>query len=169
MRLLGAGLILLAACGVGGVNWLDRQRHLRCLRALCEALSLLHAELKTNRTPLTRLLPYAAEQAEDRASAFLRQVSDSLTQLGERSFSELWQEAACCQLSVLRQGELEELLSVGRVLGRFELQEQLNTLTRCESRLRARLEQNEARSRDEARLSLGLPAAAGALLVLLLL
>ena len=36
-------------------------------------------------------------------------------------------------------------------------------------KLRARLEQDEARSRDEARLSLGLPAAAGALLVLLLL
>ena len=162
-------MILLASVGIGLSLIRERQKQLRALREVCDALSLLRFELGTNRAPLAQLLSVTAQRSEGCAAAFLLAVMESLSSLGERSFSRLWEEAALRTLPDLPKDELRELIAAGRALGRFELQEQLDALSGSEGRLKAMLEQAEQKRGEELRIRFALPTAAGTLLALLLI
>ncbi len=92
-----------------------------------------------------------------------------MDQLGEKSFCEIWTESVkdCCASipAELR----SELAGLGQYLGRYSLEEQLSVLDRCSRLFRSRYLQGIQEEPIQSRLILGLSAAAGALLTILLI
>lgn len=169
MRALGALAVILGPLGMGLLLLRERRRRLAALRELEEALRLMAGELSLRRPALGELLVWLAGQSEGSAALFFRQLARSMPRLGEKSFFELWEEAATRSLPELNAADRRELSRAGRVLGRFELSQQLAGLESCRLRLAARREQGEARFGNDRRLLLALPAAAGCLLLILLM
>ena len=69
---------------------------------------------------------------------------------------------------MLSADELDEIMRLGRVLGRCELDMQLAAIDRCTAHLDRALTRVRAEYPQLCRLSIGLPAAAGLMLVIVL-
>ena len=169
MKLLGIGSMLLASLGFGLVSLSEKRERMGCLRDLCAALVLFRAELGSTRVPLPRLIHELCGKARGQAACFLRTLDASLEKLGERSFCELWEAAANETLPLLTLEEREALNQCGKLLGRFSLEEQLAALDEMQRRFASALDREQQVYREDKKLRLWLPTAAGALLVILLL
>ncbi len=169
MRALGA-LMAFAACGAMGLlRVASERRRIDTLAALAEALCVMRGELAARLTAIPALTEYMVRHSRGGAQSFFAAVLYRLPQLGRRELSELWSESVMETLPSLENDELRELASVGLVLGRCELDVQLSALDRCAAVLRAAQERAQAQYPQQKRLSLGVSAAAGAMLVILLI
>lgn len=168
MRGIGAALLMLSSFLAGLLAVQSKRRRIRLLRELAEALAWMVGELAGKRTPLPELLRNGKLCTTEYALVFFSQLDDSFSQLGERSFCEMWAEAVD-RLPYLREEERRELYMPGRELGRAELPRQTAALDAASRYLKMRLEREEDSFRDERKLCLSLPAAAGTLLMILLL
>lgn len=169
MRMLGA-LMAFTACGMMGfLRVTSERRRIDTLAALSDALCVMRGELAARMTAIPALMNYMSRHSRDDAQSFFSAVSYRLPQLGRREFSELWCESVMETLPALETDELRELASVGLVLGRCELDMQLAALERSAAVLRAAQERAQAEYPQQRRLSLGVSAAAGLLLVTVLI
>ena len=169
MKLSGAILILLGCLLAGGQYARSRRRELQCLTALCAALERMEGELSARALPLPELIALLAEESASPASAFFAKLNEQLSALGERSFRELWQNAARCALSPLSSRERDCFSELGAALGRYPLEQQTAAIRRCRELLSVRRETCARRLRDDLRLGWGLSASLGFLLWILLI
>ena len=168
MHFLGLSAIMLASFGIGFQSLRLKRKRLQCLREMGDTLALWACELSGKQTPLPDLIKEGSLNASGEARRFLLCLSDSLSELGMRCFSELWINAAS-ELSLLTEEERRELISLGKQLGRTELSRQLTQIDSCRRFFLLRLEKEESALQNNSRFLLGIPAAAGALLSILLL
>lgn len=168
MKLPGAFLILLGSLLAGRQYALSRRHELQCLAALCTALERMEAELCTRALPLPDLAALLAGESTGAAAAFFAELSRRLLALGERSFRELWQEAAQSALAPLSAPERDAFCELGAALGRYPLEKQTAAIRRCREALSARQETASRRLRDDLSLGWGLSAGLGFLLWILL-
>ena len=168
MRGIGAAAILLASLSGGLLAARQKRMRLRCLRDLSELLTCMAAELSGKRAPLPELIDTCRLYASGDARGFLENMKKNLPLLGEASFSGLWTDSAEQTLTRLREEEYREWIQLGRQLGRVELERQMASLESCRASLSMRLAREEQLYQNDRRLCLGLPAAAGALLLILL-
>lgn len=168
MRIAGAALILAAfvAAGLGAVG--GKKRRIGVLRSLTGALERMEGELDTRVTPLPELCRLLSADG-GQAGAFFAAVAASLDRLDRLTFSQLWREAGEACLGALEPEEREELDRLGQILGRYALPEQTAAIRACRAALRGRLEAAERAYPEQRRLSLGLGASAGLLLIIVLL
>lgn len=169
MKLPGAILILLGSLLTGREYARARRRELAALSSLCCALERMASELSARALPLPQLMSLLAEEAEEPAAAFFLLLSGRLRELGERSFRELWQEAARRALAPLSSREMAAVCELGAVLGRYPLTSQLQAIRRCQEALSVRREASLRRLGDDLRLGWGLSASLGFLLWILLI
>ena len=168
MKAVGALLILAAClCGAALRTRLLRE-HIRALTAWLGSLERMEAELKTRALPLPVLM-HELSREQNEASGFFSLLSDSLAELGERSFRALWERACDRSLGSLQRGEREALRALGAALGRYPLPQQEAALRRSAYQLRGALTLAQRRYADERRLTWGICAAAAFLLWILLL
>lgn len=168
MKLLGAAAVLGASVALGARRSAARWRELKCLDGLCHAVRLMRAELVSRLSPMEELLRFAASRTAGETADFLTSVLQNMDRLGERSFAELWSDAAEGCLSSLPAAQRLALHRLGAALGRFELQEQEAA---CEAFLleaQAALDERRAAFPQRRRLDFALGAAGGALLCLVL-
>lgn len=168
LKYLGA-ILILAACGAAGYLYAASVRkHIRALESVCAALELAAGELRTRAAPMPELCALLARRSDGAAAGFFSQLSGGLNALGERAFSEIWKETVEDELACLRPGEQNELISLGNILGRYELAQQERALAACVLTLRASLSQARQSYPCQKKLGFGLTAAAGALIVVIL-
>lgn len=169
MRGLGAVMAFAACCALGLMRIAAARRRIDTLAALTEALYVMRGELAARLTAMPMLVEYMAQHSRGDAQSFFDAVRDRLPQLGRRELSELWCESVMETLPALEKDELRELAAAGLVLGRCELEVQLAAIDRCAAALRAAQERAQADYPQQKRLSLGVSAAAGLMLVTLLI
>lgn len=168
MKTIGAAVVLISSFFFGlHSNRIQRQR-LCCLREMMQALDLLSSELRTHCPPLYDLLRWTGEHTSGQASVFFTAVVESLSELGRKSFDELWQNAVVYKLQSLDLEEKQELLPLGSQLGRAELDCQLKALERCHDLLNLSRERLETQYREERKLRIGIPVSVGVLITILL-
>lgn len=165
MRLTGA--VLLAAAGLlaGLTARRAMEARVRRLTELLGFLELLSMELGRFRTPMPELFGGLAGRTRGAASELCERVSAGLDRLGERTFSDIWAEAA----APLPAEERDLLGPLGAVLGRYGAEEQLLAVDRCRHDTEQAREAAAAALRDRGRLAVGLGAAGGAALAVLLI
>ena len=169
MRWIGAAAIMLASFGTGCISVLQMQKRLHALRDMCYTLTFLSGELAAKQSPLPEVLESCCQYSRGEAFIFFRRIKESLSQLGEKSFFELWESTVAQVTPHLSHAEKGELLSLGRQLGRTSLSDQLAALERSRNLLSTMLEREERLFQRERKIRLALPSAAGAMLLILLL
>ena len=163
MRLLGGAL--LAASGVlcGALSARELRRELAVLDGFLALLDRLSMELARFKTPLPELFSLLAGELDGPASELCRTAAAGLA--AGLPLSPLWRRAAEPLPPELR----EILLPLGPVLGRYGAEEQAESVLAARERLKNLREEKRRGLRDRTRVRLGVCAAGGALLAVLLL
>ena len=169
MRWIGAAAIMLASFGTGCISVFQMQKRIHALRDMCDTLTFLSGELATKQSPLPEALESCRQYSKGEAFVFFRNITESLSQLGTKSFLELWENTVAQETPYLSHTEKSELLSLGGQLGRTSLSIQLAALESGRNLLSTMLEREERLYQQERRMRLALPSAAGAMLLILLL
>ena len=170
--------MVIKLCGVimllfGGVWFgLSAKRTLgmrvRTLRSLIECLELIEWELTTNMPPMEHLLCEIAGQASAPAARFFSDCAKGLDR-NDQTMAEIWRAAAEETLKPLKAEDLEVLLPVGAVLGRYDVDSQINSVKAARDRLANNLMDSINEKRRLGRLYSTLGAAAGLFFAIVLL
>ena len=113
-----------------------------------------------NNMPLPELCRKQARVGHPAVKAFFEEIYDSLSFLGDRSFTELWGQAAD-HLKEISSADREALKHLGGSLGRYELQHQLGALRTCRNALSFSLEELKQNYPNQKKLGIGLSISAG--------
>ncbi len=160
----------MAAClAAAGSGLRLRSEELATLRELDRAIEQLSAELSLRLTSLPELAELLAQSTRGKAGDFFCLLAESLDLIGERSFSVLWDETLQHALPELDERAKEAMRRLGLALGRYELDAQLASAAECRTRLRALAEEKAGALAGSRRVSLGLSAACGGILCIMLL
>ena len=89
--------------------------------------------------------------------------------LGQLSFQSLWRQALSESTSDLNEEAKQELDALGSVLGRYDLNTQMDSIDACRRILRQRLEERQNMQMQDTRVTLGLSLSASLLLGILLI
>ncbi len=164
-----AGIFMIsAACASFGVtSAVGMKRHIELLAALCGSLRYISAEIGTRLRPLPELIAELAGRG-GAAGEFYTRLAEKLDSIGKVDFSALWASSLEC-LTPLNRDELSAMLALGDVLGRYELNEQLESIDICLDSLSRSLRGLQAQYPERRRLVLGLSAAAGILVLIVLI
>lgn len=165
MRLTGAVLLTAAGLLAGVTARAAMDARVRRMTELLELLELLDLELGRFRTPMPALFAALSERARGAGAALCRRVGSGLETLGEQPFSDIWAGA----LADLPTPERDILIPLGTVLGRYGAEEQLMVLERCRRELEQARDEAAAALREKGRMAVGLGAAGGAALAVLLI
>ena len=169
MKILGVLTVIGSCLGIGW-GWVRAQRQeMLALQALARGVRAIRAELAGRLCPTTELLSCAAERAGEDAEVFFRSCAESMQELNDKCFAELWTEACRTNLAILSEDNRSQLEALGATLGRYELDEQLAACDRylrsCDEAADAR----KARLPEQRRLCFALSGSAGIFLCLLIL
>ncbi len=163
MRFLGAFCISLAGL-LGGLRAAQRQREtLRRCVVLCQMLELMTFELTRFRTPLPELFSGLASQLGEPAAGLCAAVADLLG--SGAPFSEAWTKS----LAAVSAMEGEELAPLAVILGRYGAEEQAEAVDVCRRALESRGASIRAQLRERSRVYVGVGAAGGVILAVMLL
>lgn len=169
LRILGAGLVLLAA--VGAAQGLKTALNLRIseLKSWLLAVRLLQREIGYGMMPLPRVFNRIFGQVEGVAGEFLANVAENLA--ADLSLTEVWQQNLKVEGSGwhLLAEDYALLAELGAGIGQSDLAGQRRLLGMTEERLTALLSESEERYSRLARLVGGLGWCAGLMLVCLCL
>lgn len=169
LRLLGAALV------VGGGAWAglnaagELSRRVKAMEAWRDALALMANELSFRLSAMPELTQRLSQNAREPARGTFLALRTGLERLGENSLEELWRGALTAHPGALGREELDELKSLGAVLGRYGWADQCRDL----ERVRSILAERSARAREELRQKgkayAAMGVALGAFLTILLL
>ena len=162
MKIMGAILIFAAASAAAAAAVRYESRKLNELDQCCTALRIIAAEvdrLSTTDTIIHRLTECGR----------LKSFSYALEQNCTLSFEERWINACKSAFSDIDSHELSEMCSLGGYIGRYERSQELDALMRATNLLEETAIYERQNSLQKKRTSLGLYAAAGVLLIIILL
>ena len=168
LRILGAVLLLAgsAALGLAAVRRLEGR--VTALRALTESLDRMERELEFRLPPMKELLGETARKAREPAAGFFRACAEGVDKLQGQPLSELWGQMAREKLPALKTCDLEALLSVGAILGRYDAEGQRKAMSAARAELAGFLSAAVEERRRQGRVYGALGMAAGVFLVILL-
>lgn len=168
LKLLGALLLAGGAAFLGLSAAAQLERRVRNLRAVSAALEQLTRELTFRLTPMPDLLSALVRETIPPVQAFFAYCRDGLDRLGEKSLSELWNEALDAVPMDLGAEERVALRQLGGILGRYDGEGQREALTLCQARLGACITHAEEERTRLGRVYGAMGLAAGAFLTILL-
>lgn len=169
MKLTGAVFILVAGVLLGIISLSEDKKSISALKELCNAIDVICGELSSKQSPVYELTLCAASHTCGDVNRFFTYINESLANLGEKRFSEIWETASIEHLSFIDEDCRDELIHLGDILGRYELNEQLNALNAFKIRLLKTFENKLENYPARKKLSIGVSATVSALLIIVLL
>lgn len=166
LKAAGAFLIVLACTLAGRVRARELHRRARLLAALAAALELLRGEVVSRLAPLPEAAERLAASGPAETRDFFTLLVHRMGELGERPFSEIWDD--CVAALALRPRENAALRDLGANLGRYGAEAQDAALGRCMALLGSAAAEAEAEAARGGKLSVGLGLTAGLMLAVLL-
>ena len=166
IKWIGAMLVIAGCGGVGFTMAASYKREAWCLRALLRALDYMTCELQFRLTPLPELTYQAGKECGGPAGQALIQLSRELeSQISPDADSCMY--AALSRMEGLPDSAAEALGLLGRSLGRFDLNGQLQGLEQVRAHCRRDLQALEAGRDQRIRGYQTLGVCAGAALAIL--
>ncbi len=168
IKICGMILLLFGATWVGMSASKKLDMRVKTLRSILECLELFEWELTTN-VPLTnQLFADVSKRVSQPASLFLNACLQNM-RANEYIMSEVWERAAQKQLTSLNYDDLEAVLSLGAVLGRYDTDSQKHSIMAAHQRLCGNLNNAIDEKKRLGRLYRTLGVMAGAFLVIIFL
>ncbi len=169
LRLLGALLIAGASLAIGLSYIAGEARKLNDLRSFVLLLKEMCGELGVRASPLPELLELLGRRCGGCGGSFAASLHSRMNELGEKEFSQLWNECLTVFSRYLESEEREQLQTLGLCLGRYELDRQLSELEICINFLDRRIAGYSSLLPEKRRMGLGLACSLGALLLIVLI
>ena len=164
------GIIMLIS-GTAGLGFFASRKlgmRTKTLQSLLECLEMIEWELETNMPPTKQLFREVSVRVSAPASLFIIECMSKM-ESDEYSLSEMWNQAAEEQLTALKPEDLEVLLPVGAVLGRYDADSQRNAITAAHNRLDMHWKDSIAEKKRLGRLYNTLGVMVGIFLVIIFL
>ena len=170
LRLLGAACVSLACTAWGLLRARALRQRARTLYAVGCELEQLGSEINELRAPLPEIVSRLKTETPAPCRAWLSALSDALETETDARFSFLWQRTLETHAPPGLGAETRERLGMlAASLGRYDAPEQCQALERCLRAVEREQALAEEKARTQGRLCVGLGAAAGLLLAVLLL
>ena len=169
MKLLGA-LLAFAACIYAGLikmRCLNEKEN--CLKAVSDCLLLTSNFMERTNDSLPDIFIALSKQCTGIAGAFFGALEEKIGNIGECSFSQIWNETIKKIFPGLDRREMEEISRLGFVLGRSDTYTQITEMRNCEQMINRTLGQLRNDLPKRKKLTMGLSATAGAFAVILLI
>ncbi len=168
LRLAGALLLLGGGLTLGLGAGRELARRAEALEVWRAALGLLMGELEFRLPPMPELLELLAQRASSPAAEVFAAAREGLRRLGEKPFSAIWEEALAQCPGALTAEDMEPLVRLGPVLGRYSAEAQRAAAEGARQSLAARAVQVREDMRQKGRAYAAVGLSAGALAVILL-
>lgn len=170
LRLLGAACVALACTVWGLLRAGSLRQRARTLYAVGCVLEQLISEISELRAPLPEILSLLKTEAPVPCRPWLSALSDALDAKPDARFSTLWQQTLETDAPPgLGAETVSQLGLLALSLGRYDAPEQCQALERCLRAVEREQVLAEEKARTQGKLYAGLGAAAGLLLVVLLI
>ncbi|NMB21263.1 MAG: hypothetical protein GX979_10380 [Firmicutes bacterium] len=167
---LAAGLILFSTGTMGLTVAKSFSQRVHNLRQLITFIQILESEIQFARTTLPNVIAMQAPQFSGEMGRFLSNMSSRLREGRGESFGAVWEQGLqTLALNGLPKPTLEDLRSLGDVLGTSDVTEQTKHLKVLLHRLEQALERADGEREKQTRLWQYLGFSTGLLLCLLLL
>ncbi len=170
MRILGAVLVVFstAAIGYGGVKRL-RER-VRNLEGVIAALDVMESEICSHLTPMREVLEMLSNDAPGQSRKLFENVAEGMCALGRCSFYSIWREGVeNTKELLLKPEETETLSELGLCLGRYDVREQAEVISRIRRRLEIFLKRAEEERERDTKMHAFFGIAAGLFAVIILI
>ena len=155
-KLLGFLAMQASAVLLSVQQYSGKRRKLENLRVFCEMLQQLSGILASAAPPMPELLKILLQRSQGEARLFTERLFRSMDMLGEKSFQELWNRALTEASFPFSDDILAELEALGDVLGRYDLDAQLQALEACREKLQKHAELLQDELPRASRITFGL-------------
>ena len=168
-KVLGCLLIICAGLSIPIRGLRSAKARTELLTQIDQALQLMELELSSGYRDLTDILEFLSERTQKDTKVFFLSLVRSLDSLGEQSFRQLWETSVHHSLRTLNSDDREKIASLGAVLGRYDLQQQREEISRCRWELNSEAKRMNEAWPAKVKLSLGVGLGSAILLVLALI
>ena len=171
LKLAGACLILCSAAGIGASHSGDLKRRVRELRVIKQMMYMLQGEIRYAHLPLPEAFTHVSVRLPAPFGLFLSGIADELKKADGRTLSEIWkaEEQKYIKKLHLTRTDLEQLETLGEVLGYLDTEMQLAAIRLYLEQLEQSLAEAQEQMGSRQRLYQSLGIAGGVFLVILLL
>ena len=170
MNKLLASVCIIASAVIFGMELSKHKRMKLCvLREICNALDLLHGEMRARPAHISVLCLRTSEKCRGQAGEFFLSVSDAIEDLGQMSFAEIWEKSMINTLLDLDRQAKNSFRMLGEKLGAFGIEEQLKAISFCKEELELLLTECARKYEGSKKLFLGIPCSLAAMLLVVLL
>lgn len=169
LKLLGSVMLL---CGCIGIGWLrvnQMDKRIKTLQTLICGLEVMERELSFRMPLLEEILCVAARSTEGQTGRFLSVCVDELNKDLSKPFYEIWNRAIHEHLTALKKSDLDPVIALGSILGRYDEEEQRKAIVQACGGLKLLHSNAVAERGGQSKMYKVLGTTAGALLVILLL
>ena len=168
MRILGF-LLIIGSSALLGINYsAEKKMRINDLNTFIYMLELLGAELSNRLYPLPELFEKISPKLIGASASFVKILNLNMSVLGEKNFETIWSESFFTCGPSLAEKESDEIISLGKVLGRYDLEVQLAAIEACVVSLKESEKKASCEFPQLRQLSLGLSVSAGMLLAIFL-
>ena len=171
LKLAGACLILCSAAGIGASYSGDLKWRVRELRIIKQLIYMLQGEIRYAHLPLPEAFTHVSVRLPAPFGLFLAETADELKKADGRTLGEIWkaEEQKHIKKLHLTRTDLEQLETLGEVLGYLDTEMQLSAIRLYLEQLEQSLAEAQERMGSRQRLYQSLGIAGGVFLVILLL
>lgn len=169
MKYIGAFLIFAACAGTGLWRAYEMRRKVRTLFGIIAALELMKGEICSRLSDLPTALTATGMAAGKELKPFFAMLTAESESIGDRPFAQIWRECALKALPCLDESEMNALLALGAILGRYDAATQSAAFDACMENLRPAYARAAGESGAFVRTSVGAGAAMGAMIAITLL
>ena len=169
MKIVGSLMLLCGCTGIGLQQVKKMDKRVRTIQSMLCALDVMERELSFRVPLLEEMLLAAARSTEGTTREFFSFCRNELNKNRDKSFAEIWSRATGEQLVFLKKSDLDLILALGDILGRYDCEGQQLAIGRVRSALEQVLSTALAERNSRGKVYRVLGTTVGALLVILLL
>lgn len=162
-------MLLMSCAAIGCLRLQALKRRKETLSTLSNCLQLMKSELSTRLTMLPTLICFLTERSRGETKSFFESIDTNMDGLGECGFSAIWTSAARQKLTSLSTEEQNEIIHLGQMLGQSDVDAEISAIERCQAFMDKAHEALRVEYPQLCRMAFALPAAAGLMLVIVLI
>lgn len=167
MKLLGTMFVTLSCTALGIIKARSLARENEAYAELISALTLMKGEICSRASSMDEVFRLLNTGKSCCTSAFFSQLSSAMSEIGDVSLKAIWQKAADT-LCISPYG-VQAVKALGNVLGRYDAQAQAAAIDRCILALLSEQDALRDKLNENKRMYIGIGAASGLMLALLLI
>ncbi len=169
LKAVGSMLLLSGCLWMGMLKVKQMDKRIKMLQSMLCALEIMEREMSFCMPLLEDMLILAARSTEGAIRDFLSLCSCELKNDSGVPFSEIWDRAAREHLTALKENDLEHVLMLGSILGRYDSDGQQHALHKAHIALQQTFLNAVSDRKSQGKLYKTLSATLGVFLVILFL